>query len=172
MSDYAKAVKLSEHFTLEELIRSDTAKRLGIDNKPSLAQIGRMAWLAENVLEPTRKEFGPMFVTSGYRCPRLNKAVGGASNSAHQMLDETEDKHERVAADVWPQKADLRKVFDWLRLGSGLPFQLVILEFGRRPRHNSDDVIHLQSNLKGCLPRRALIGQTHGRGKYEKVRTV
>lgn len=77
-------MKLSDHFTLEELIASDTAKAKGIDNTPTDEVIANLSVLVVNVLEPLRQYFQvPIFVSSGYRSPKLNKAVGGSSTSHH-----------------------------------------------------------------------------------------
>ena len=77
-------MKLSEHFSLEELISSDTAKAKKIDNTPDYESAARLAVLANKVLEPARMELGsPITISSGYRCAKLNKAVGGVSNSQH-----------------------------------------------------------------------------------------
>lgn len=73
-----------KYFTLNELTRSDTAARLGIDNKPTADEYCALSMLATKVLDPAREKYGsPIFVTSGYRCEALNKAVGGAKNSQH-----------------------------------------------------------------------------------------
>ena len=75
---------MTQHFTLKEFTSSATAKRLGIDNTPPAAVRAKLKTLAQNVLEPLRKAWGkPIIVSSGYRCPRLNKAIGGAQNSDH-----------------------------------------------------------------------------------------
>ena len=72
------------HFTMEELYASDTAKRLGINNKPSVQQMINIVYLAAYVLEPLRVAMGePIPIGSGFRCQQLNKAVGGVSNSQH-----------------------------------------------------------------------------------------
>lgn len=77
-------MKLSEHFTLEELTRSATAKARGIDNTPTERDKNNLKRLAAEVLEPLRKMAGvPIIVTSGYRCPKLNAAVGGEPTSQH-----------------------------------------------------------------------------------------
>lgn len=77
-------MKLTEHFSFDELIHSDTAKQRGIYNVPDAEQAACIALLAANVLEPARQEYGhPIEVTSGYRSERLNKAVGGKPNSQH-----------------------------------------------------------------------------------------
>ena len=79
---------LTTHFTLEEFLRSRTAKEQGIDNTPNEAQIRNMGRLCKLVLEDVRLILDkPMVITSGFRCPELNKAIrkgkGGAKKSAH-----------------------------------------------------------------------------------------
>ena len=78
-------MKLSKNFTLEELIRSDTAERLGIDNVPKDEKvIENLRNLCFEVLQPLRDYVGaPVVINSGYRCPKLNEAVGGVKNSQH-----------------------------------------------------------------------------------------
>lgn len=85
------------HFTLNELTKSATAKRLKIDNTPTEKVLKNLVELIDKVLEPLRKAYGkPIIVTSGYRCPKLNKAVGGSATSQH----------------VLGQAADIRSVSD------------------------------------------------------------
>ena len=76
--------KLSEHFTLEELTFSATAQRKQIDNNPPSEVLENMKRLAAG-LEEVRAALGnkPMRINSGYRSPKLNRAVGGARLSAH-----------------------------------------------------------------------------------------
>jgi|TARA_R100001224_G_scaffold109325_1_gene86623 hypothetical protein len=78
--------KLSPHFTLEEFTRSATARRLNIDNTPGDREVLAMIELCSRVLEPVRAHFGgkPVRVTSGYRSPALNKAVGSSWRSQHR----------------------------------------------------------------------------------------
>ena len=72
-------------FSIEELTQSATAKRLGIDNTPSDKIKNNLTLFIEKVLDPIREDWGsPIIVSSGYRCPELNKAVGGANTSGHQ----------------------------------------------------------------------------------------
>lgn len=75
---------LTEHFSLTELTKSKKAVELGIDNHPGLEIISHLAQLAMQ-LERVRHALGdkPMIISSGYRCPELNQAVGGARRSAH-----------------------------------------------------------------------------------------
>lgn len=73
-----------KYFTLDELIHSDTADRLGIDNSPTSEAIQCIDGLVTNVLDKLRDGWGrPIIVTSGYRCKDLNAAVGGTRNSQH-----------------------------------------------------------------------------------------
>jgi len=75
---------LTEHFTLAEMIYSDTAKALGVKNYPNSTETENLTRLC-GVLEQIRTLCGdnPVTVSSGYRCPEVNAAVGGVSNSAH-----------------------------------------------------------------------------------------
>ena len=77
-------MQLTEHFTLSEFVRSETATNRHIDNTPTPEVIDNLRALCRNVLEPARVAFGaPIYITSGYRCPALNKAVGGKPTSQH-----------------------------------------------------------------------------------------
>ncbi len=74
-----------KHFTIKELCRSATAERLGIDNTPPRSAVTALHELVDHVLDPLREAWGgPIHVNSGYRCPELNKAVGGTPYSQHQ----------------------------------------------------------------------------------------
>ena len=86
-----------KYFTINELTRSATAARLGIDNSPTDTVRKNLEKLINTVLDPLREAWGaPIIVTSGYRCPKLNKAVGGAKTSQH----------------VYGQAADIKTVGD------------------------------------------------------------
>lgn len=74
-------MKLSENFTLAELIRTGT----GLPNNPTPIEIERLKLLCQKVLQPLRDEFGtPIVVNSGYRSQAVNKAVGGVESSQHR----------------------------------------------------------------------------------------
>ena len=73
-------------FKVQEFIHSDTAEKLGIENVPDEVQLANLSILANSILLQPRMKMGvPFTITSGYRCPRLNKAVGGAANSYHMQ---------------------------------------------------------------------------------------
>lgn len=75
-----------KYFTLQELVASNKAKELGIDNTPSFEVVERLDILVELFLDPLREAWGkPIIVTSGYRCPKLNQAVGGSATSVHKI---------------------------------------------------------------------------------------
>lgn len=112
-----------KHFTLQEMTKSATAVRLGIDNTADALARYNLTALVENILDPLREAWGaPIIVTSGYRCPRLNKAVGGASNSQHTKGEAADI---RTLSD---SRADNMRLLRLL-LRLGLPFDQVICEY-------------------------------------------
>ncbi len=113
-----------KYFSIDELSRSATARRLGIDNRPDEEQKTRLQALIENVLDPLRQAWGaPIIVDSGFRCTRLNKAVGGARNSQHTTGEAADI---RTLADTPEQN---RRLFN-LALQLRLPFDQIIDEYG------------------------------------------
>ncbi|WP_071134556.1 D-Ala-D-Ala carboxypeptidase family metallohydrolase [Millionella massiliensis] len=73
------------YFSIEELCHSDTATARQIDNTPAPAVRQKLQTLIDELLDPLRRAWGqPIRVSSGYRCPELNRAVGGVANSQHQ----------------------------------------------------------------------------------------
>jgi uncharacterized protein YcbK (DUF882 family) len=79
-------MNLSKNFTLQELTKSDTAVRKGIDNNPNSDQIAKLQLLCENILQPVRDHFGTVVVTSGYRSPQLSVAIGVTEKPRKQFL--------------------------------------------------------------------------------------
>ena len=77
--------QITKNFTLEEFTRSETAEKLGIRNEPDSRAKLAIVNLCAKLLQPLRDIYGkPIHINSGYRCPELNKAVGGVSTSQHQ----------------------------------------------------------------------------------------
>lgn len=75
-----------KYFTLAELLKSDTAKKKNIDNTPSWEVVAHLGELVETFLDPLRAAWGKAIrVSSGYRCEKLNKAVGGSATSVHMQ---------------------------------------------------------------------------------------
>lgn len=98
---YDGKTKLTANFKLGEFTKSATAKALGIDNLGCVdAQVYMsLKSLCENVLQPLRDMVRfPIVVTSGFRCPKLNKAVGGAKNSQHMKGEAADIKCNYLAA--------------------------------------------------------------------------
>jgi hypothetical protein len=150
--------RLSENFDLAEFVASATATMHHIINIPPPATCAFAQEFCDRILEPVRDRFGRVIITSGYRCPELNKLVHGVEDSDHQWTTE------RIAADFQTPDAELAEVFDWLRLESGLPFDQVIREQGSKQGGNC---IHISYRLN---PRRqALIGSTHNASGYQHV---
>lgn len=111
-----------KYFTMGEMMRSDTAARKGINNKCTKEDAERLKKLIENVLDPLREAYGkPIVVNSGYRCPALNKAVGGSKTSDHMK---------GCAADIHGTpntKAENKRLFELVK-SLDLPFDQLIDE--------------------------------------------
>lgn len=110
-----------KYFTIEELSASTEARKMGIDNTPTSEARANLTALVEAVLDPLREKYGrPIHVSSGYRCPRLNKAVGGAVTSQHTTGE---------AADIYVSRArELAELFALIYYT--LPFDQLIWERG------------------------------------------
>lgn len=116
-------MQLSEHFSLNEFIISESAKRAGIDNMPPAEHIENLKKLCINVLEPIRAHFGvPIHISSGYRCKALNRLIGGASNSQHTLGQAADLDLEGIAG------VDNKKLFMFIK--DNLNFDQVLWEFG------------------------------------------
>lgn len=112
-------MKISPNFTANELIRSQTAARRGINNRPNVEQFTNLIYLA-TVLEQVRSLFGsPVHITSGYRSLELNRAIGSNDNSRHVL---------GLAADFVVSGVSNKNVFNEIK-ASNIPYRTVILEF-------------------------------------------
>lgn len=84
-------MKLSKNLTLREAIKSSTAVRLNISNRPTLEHTENLKAVAKKIFQPIRDHFGvPIGITSGYRSEALNQAIGGSSKSQHCFDEKTE----------------------------------------------------------------------------------
>lgn len=114
-------MQLTAHFTLEEFTLSSTALALGIDNTPTPAHLKNLRILADR-MEEVRALFNQVIeITSGYRNPAVNKAVGGVPKSAH-ALGHAADFHVHGTSDL----AAAKRIRD-----SGLKFDQLIFELNR-----------------------------------------
>lgn len=115
-----------KYFTLAELLRSETAKKKNIDNTPTWDAVAHLGELVEQFLDPLRAAYGyPIRVSSGYRCEKLNKAVGGAAASVHML---------GYAADLQVSGSFNRFrdfVVEWAKK-TGVKFDQILLERDRK----------------------------------------
>ena len=135
------------YFTIEELCASETARRRGIDNTPDAAKKQKLQILIEQLLDPIRAAWGgPISINSGYRCPKLNSAVGGVSTSQHLKGE---------AADITVgSTADNKRLFDKiveLQKAGRITFDQLIDESGYKWIHisyragsNRNQTLHLK----------------------------
>lgn len=116
--------KFSNNFTYEELIKSPTANRLKINNTPNSQQYKQLKKLAIDILQPIRDKFGePLIVTSGFRCEKLNKAVGGSKTSQH-CKGEAADIH-TVSDTIKDNKKLFDLILDMIKKGEITVGQLI-----------------------------------------------
>jgi zinc D-Ala-D-Ala carboxypeptidase len=132
-------MKLSANFSLSELTKSESASRLGLDNEPTQEIISSLQALVNHILQPVRDKFGPVVVTSGYRSPEVNKAIGGSATSDHCKGQ---------AADFEVLGKDNRELAIWI--AENMQFTQLILEF-YKPGVPDSGWVHCsfdQGNLK------------------------
>jgi hypothetical protein len=114
---------ISPHVLYSEVVHSDTAKRLGIDNTPNGGQTERIKTTAQKIFEPLRLALGvPIYISSCFRSEALNKAIGGAKNSRH-MTGEAMD----LDAEKYGQTTN-KAIFEYIK--DNLEFDQLIWEFG------------------------------------------
>ena len=112
-------MKLTPHFTLDEMVKSQTALRLGLDNTPDPDEMESLLALCENVLEPVRIHWAkPVVINSGFRSLRVNRAIGSRDSSQHAKGE---------AADIEIPGIDNLVLYYWI--AEELDFDQLILEF-------------------------------------------
>jgi len=121
-------MKLSKNFTLQELIKSNTALRLGINNTPSKEGIMKLTILATSVLQLLRDRIGALRITSGYRSPLLSEAIGSSSNSQHCRYEAVDLQY------VKRGKMDNLAIYNAL-IDLDLDYDQCILEFGKNTEY-------------------------------------
>ena len=112
-------MKLSDHFSLSELTKSDTAVRKGIPNVPKDEEVENLIMVCSEILEPVREQYGiPFIPNSGYRCLELNRAIGSSDRSQHVQ---------GKAVDFEIPGVDNKEVALWVK--ENCDFDQLILEF-------------------------------------------
>ena len=116
-------MKLSNNLSVKEVMKSNTAKRFGIDNRPTIEHLQNLKAIALNIFQPARNHFKkPIFVSSGYRSEDLNEKIGGSKTSQHskgQALD--------LDAHTFGGLTN-KELFDFI--SEHLEFDQIIWEFG------------------------------------------
>ena len=112
-------MKLSDHFSLQELTKSSTAERRGIANEPDDTAVENLIMVCETILEPVREHYGiPFIPNSGFRCLELNRAIGSSDRSQHTTGE---------AVDFEVPSISNREVALWVK--ENCKFDQLILEF-------------------------------------------
>jgi len=111
---------LSKNFSLDEMTRSATASKKRIENAPNASQTEFLMELCEKVLQPLRDDMGPIKISSGFRSPKLNVAIGGSTSSQHCAL-------RGAAADISMGEKN-KEIFEYIK--NKLIFDQLIWEFG------------------------------------------
>ena len=115
-------MRLSKNFVLSEITRSNTAKRLNIDNAPNKKHLRSMQILITNLIQPMRDALGPIRISSGYRSPALNRAIGGSVKSQHC-------KGEALDLQFWKDgEMCNEEIYNWV-IKEGIEFDQMINEF-------------------------------------------
>jgi len=115
-------MRLSNNFVLSEITRSNTAKRLGLDNGPNKDHLRNIQRLVSNLIQPMRDALGPIRISSGYRNPNVNRAIGGSTKSQHC-------KGEALDLQFWNDgKISNKEIYKWV-LDSKIEFDQMINEF-------------------------------------------
>jgi hypothetical protein len=154
-------MNLSKNLTLAEVTKSTTAKRLGIDNTPDDWVTENLRQVAINIFQPLRDSFGcPIYVSSGYRSPELNTAIGGSSRSQH-----VEGRAFDLDADVYGRCTN-SQIFKWIK--ENLEFDQLIWEFGDS---DNPDWVHVSYVYDGLNRKRCLKACRDDNGKtyYEVI---
>ena len=115
-------MRLSKNFTRAEIEHSNTAKRLGIKNEMPEKHLENMQRLITNLIQPMRDALGPIRISSGYRNPELNRAIGGSTKSQHS-------KGEALDIQFWKDGQMCNKeIYDWI-IDNAVEFDQMINEF-------------------------------------------
>jgi len=151
-------MKLTENFSLNELTKSQTAERKGIDNTPSTEHQENLKRLCETILQPIRDHFGQVVsVSSGYRSPELCTAIGSKITSQHARGE---------AADFEIFGVSNKELADWIN--ENRTYDQLILEYWNESDPNSGWV-HCSFTLNGNRKQYLRAYKENGSTKYEPI---
>ena len=151
-------MKLSNNFSLAELVKSQTAERKGIHNKPETDAVENLIHLAETVLQPVRNHFGkPVMISSGYRSPELCEAIGSSSKSQHAKGE---------AADFEIPGVDNMQLAMWI--SKNTIFDQLILEY-YEPGDPNSGWVHCSAVKEGSRAQVLKASKVEGKTKYENI---
>ena len=151
-------MKLTENFSLNELTKSQTAERKGIDNTPSAEHQENLKSLCEMILQPIRDHFGQVVsISSGYRSPELCVAIGSSTKSQHAS---------GCAADFEIFNLSNKELADYI--DQNLDYDQLILEYWKESDPNSGWV-HCSFNTQGNRKQYLRAYKENGSTKYEPV---
>lgn len=151
-------MQLTKNFSLAELLKSNTADTLGYTEQydPPQSVIDNLTMLTVNILQPLRDYLKkPVTVSSGYRCKRVNKAIGGVASSQHQSGE---------AADI--QGASNQEIFEAIKK-LDLPVDQCIVEF--RNENGEPRWIHVSYSSKRQRGQFLEAYKVHGVTKYKAI---
>lgn len=153
-------MKLTKNLSLQEMLKSRTATRLGLSNSPNEEHIKNMQALAENIFQPLRDYFGvPIHISSGYRSEALNKAIGGSKSSQHckgEAMDIDRDGY---------SQPDNVQIFEYIK--KNLDFDQMIWEFGTQ---QNPEWVHVSHKRDGKNRAELLVAYktSYGKTKYRQ----
>jgi hypothetical protein len=132
-------MQLSKNLSLSEMIRSESAKRNGINNMPTDEHTSNMKKLAANIFQPIREHFNvPIHISSGYRSSALNASIKGTSKTSQHSTGEAID------IDMDATTVTNMQVFTWIK--NNLVFDQLIYEFGN---DKNPDWVHVSYESTG-----------------------
>jgi hypothetical protein len=153
-------MKISQHLSLSEVTRSDSAKRHGIDNTPTAEHLENFKLLAEKVFEPIRAHFGvPIHISSGYRSKALNAFIKGSASSQHC-------KGEAIDIDMDGSSNGVtnKMIFDFIK--EKLDFDQLIWEFGS---DKNPDWVHVSYTKGGNRKQKLKAVRSGGKTTYQAI---
>ena len=152
-------MKLTENFSLNELTKSQTAERKGIDNTPSTEHQENLKSLCEMILQPIRDHFGQVVsVSSGYRSPELCVAIGSSTKSQHAKGQ---------ASDFEIFGISNKELADWI--DENLDYDQLILEYWKGEDEPNSGWVHCSFNTQGNRKQYLRAYKENGSTKYEPI---